>query len=110
MGSLFWRMSVTWLQSALTRSVAIAWLLACVIRSVHYCSGMVTTWKSLVGITPGRSKSTQPLDIQPLLAALDWTLLCPDCGEEVRGDNPVTATRFTVDCACTTRVYQLAVA
>jgi hypothetical protein len=58
----------------------------------------------------GKVKVDAPLDIQPLLAALDWTLLCPDCGEEVRGDNPVTATRFTVDCACTTRVYQLAVA
>ena len=62
------------------------------------------------GHRAGTVKTDGALDVSPLLEALGWTLLCADCGEQVRGDNAVTAARFTVDCACTTRVYQLAVA
>ena len=48
-------------------------------------------------------------DVQPLLMALGWDLCCTDCGKPATGENSPTATRFTVDCECTTRVYSLAV-
>ena len=57
----------------------------------------------------GQVDATKASDVQPLLMALGWDLCCTDCGNQVSGENVATATRFTVDCECTTRVYSLAV-
>lgn len=57
----------------------------------------------------GAVDAKRAIDVQPLLMALGWDLCCTDCGKPATGDNARTNTRFTVDCECTTRVYQLAV-
>ncbi len=62
------------------------------------------------GCRAGEVQTDRPLDLQPLLLALGWRLVCTRCGDEVRGDNDHTATTFTVTCPCTRRVYRLAVA
>lgn len=49
------------------------------------------------------------LDVPPLLMSLGWELCCTDCGRPARGENDQTSTRFTVECDCTTRVFQMAV-
>lgn len=57
----------------------------------------------------GVVKLDQPLEVGPLLLALGWNLHCPACGQPLRGDNdPTTASKYTVTCCCTSRVYQMA--
>ena len=58
----------------------------------------------------GEVRTDKPLELAPLLAALDWDLTCAYCGASLRGDNAQTASIFTVTCPCTTREYRCPVA
>lgn len=62
------------------------------------------------GCRAGQVKTDKPLEVQPLLQALGWRLVCSACGEPVWGDNDRGATKLTVTCPCSKRVYRLAVA
>ena len=54
----------------------------------------------------GRVKTDRPLEVQPLLMALGWDLVCADCQAPVTGDNAPSASVFTVTCPCQRRVYR----
>jgi hypothetical protein len=53
--------------------------------------------------TAGRVKMDKPLEVEPLLDALNWGLRCQDCGGPVQGDNGKADLRFQVQCDCTIR-------
>ena len=54
----------------------------------------------------GRVKTHQRLDLQPLLMALGWMLMCQDCSGAVVGDNDPKALVWSVRCPCMTRTYR----
>lgn len=60
-------------------------------------------WLFRCAHTRGHVLKGRPLEIEPLLQALNWSIRCTACGQDAAGNNSRTAQTFTVTCGCTTR-------